>query len=197
MAIKLQVGENKFVYKAGSGILTSKEKQRADKIYTDSSIVFSKLNEKETDILETWHLRGKAANSLIHRFSVNTEEKTYFWRMLYEISGIKMPRTALTTKTKRNDFLTASLVAQYKLKDLREVGTWSLWREVVGSVKVADDERVANWVIGYILKHPITTRDGARPLLKFVRNRLKNLDTSKLMKKELLQKLSEFDEKKR
>lgn len=192
MAIKLQAGENKFVYKAGSGILTTKAKRRADKIYADSSNVFSKLAEKNTDILETWYLRGKAANSLSRRFSINTEEKVYFWRMLYEVAGIKMPQTALTTKTKRNDFLTASLMAQYQLKDLRKVGTWSMWREFVGSVKVADDERVAKWVIGYILKHDIDTRDGARPLLRFVRNRLRDLDTSKLTKKELISKLSEF-----
>lgn len=193
MAIKLQAGENKFVYKAGSGLLTAKDKQRADKIYADSSVVFSKLDEKKTDILETWYLRGKSANSIIRRFSINTEERVYFWRMLYGVSGIKMPQTALTTKTKRNDFLTASLMAQYHLKDLRKVGTWSMWREFVGSVKLADDERVARWVISYILKHDINTRDGARPLLRFVRNRLKDLDTSKLTKKELLQKLSEFD----
>ena len=175
--------------------MTAKEKQRADKIYDESAIVFSKLNEKKTDILETWYFRGKSANSIMRRFSITTEEKLYFWRMLYEVSGVVMPKTALTTKTKRNDFLTASLMAQYHLKDLRRVGTWSMWREFVGSVKLADDERVARWVVSYILKHDINTRDGARPLLRFVRNRLKDLDTTKLTKKELLSKLSEFDKK--
>lgn len=195
MAIKLQTGENKFVYRGGTGILTTKEKQRADKIYTDSAALFSKLDDNKTDVLETWYMRGKAANSITRRFSIKNDEKIYFWGMLYEISGINMPRTLLTNK--RNDLQTASLMAQYQLKELRKVGTWTLWKECIESVKVANDERVAKWVIGYILKHNIKTRDGTRPLLRFVRNRLKDLDTSKLTKKELLKKLSEFDQSKR
>lgn len=193
MAIKFQTGNNKFVYRGGTGILTAKEKQRSDKIYSDSAALFSKIEDNKTDMLETWYQRGKAANSIARRFAITNDEKIYFWRMLYEISGINIPPTLLTNK--RNDLQTASIMAQYQLRELRKVGTWTLWKECIESVKVADDERVAKWVIGYILKHNIKTRDGTRPLLRFVRNRLKDLDTSKLTKKELLNKLSEFDKK--
>jgi len=195
MAIKLRIGDNKFVYKATDGYLSHKSKKRADKIYAETATTFNQLKDKDADILEFWYLRGMTANSIIRRFSFTADEKTYFWQTLYDITGTKMPPAAIKSNTKRNDFLTASLIAQYKLSELRKVGTWSLWREVVGSVKVANDDRVSRWVIGHILRHSIATRDGARPLLKFVRNRLKNLDTSKLTKKELLQKLSEFDKK--
>jgi len=192
MAIKIKTTKDEYVYKANNGLLSQEQKQRADKIYSVSENTLRHLDETNLDIFTIWYKRGRAANEIIDRYSLTNEEKKYFWQMLYGAMNIKIPDTASKSHTRRNDFLTASILADYKLNELKQVGTWSLWREVVGSVKVSEDERVAQWIIDYILKHKIITRDGARPLLKFVRNRLKNLETGLLTQDELFRKLNEF-----
>lgn len=196
MAIKIRRNEN-FSYVGFVGFLDQKMKQRADEIYEKARTEFKKLNKKINlnqvfDSLERWYRVGNKINKLIHDFKISYIEKKYFWLMLYDFRGINVPERAKKFHI-QNDFRVANILAKYALKDVKKVGAWTLWREILGSTKIGEDDRVARWVTNYILQHNIKTRDGARPLLKAVRNRLKKIDTTILSDKKLVTKLKEID----
>ncbi|MGC9968493.1 MAG: hypothetical protein ABSC29_02055 [Minisyncoccia bacterium] len=189
MAIKLRRGEN-FFYAPVTGLLDKKEQKRADEIYTSAKNAVEKLNKTRRsgtiDILAGWHLRGVLINQIIQKFGITETEKKYFWMMLYDVSGMTVP-----DHIRKNDFHVASILANYPLKRLQEIGAWSMWREIIGSTKIGNDDRVARWVVDYIVEKKIKTRDQARPLLMAVRNRLKRIDASILSSGELANKLQE------
>lgn len=195
MAIKIKKN-NDFVYFGVIDLIDEKEKKRADDIYEISEREFNSLNEilrlkEDIDSLEFWHSIGTLANKIIFDFAISETEKKYFWLMLYDFSGNKAPDRALKFHI-QNDFHIASMLAKYNLKDLRKMGPWATWHEILGSTKTIQDERVGEWVVKYIISNHIKTRNNARPILKFVRNRLKNLNTSVLSKDELNSKLAEI-----
>lgn len=195
MAIKIK-RENHFVYLGITGFLNEVEKKRADDIYNVAHKEFELLKREikikpKIDSLGIWYLRGKLTNKLIERFKISDMEKRYYWLMLYDIAGLNVPDRAKKFHI-QNDFHVANILAKYKLSELRKIGPWALWREILGSTKIMDDERIAKWATDFILKKKIQTRDSARPLLKFIRNRLKNLNTEILSEKELVLKLGEF-----
>lgn len=195
MAIKLRRNEN-FSYVGFVGFLDQKTKKRADEIYQEANTELHNLNQKinlnrEIDSLERWYIIGNLINKMIEKFKISYIEKKYFWIMLYDFGGVGIPKYEKKPPV-RNDFRVASILAKYKLKDVKRVGAWSLWREIIGSTKIGSDDRVARWVADYILRNNIKTRDGARPLLKAVRNRFKKMDTTILSDGELVKKLKEI-----
>lgn len=194
MAIKIKRDSN-FFYAGVIGLLDQEEKKRADKIYEKTFVALRELDnkikkKKITDFLQVWHLRGGIVNGIISSFKMSQSEKKYFWLMLYDVAGMNIPDRAKKFHI-QNDFRVANIISSYSLVDLKKVGPWALWREIIGSTKIGNDERVAKWVADYILKRKIKTRNAARPLLKAVRNRLKKLNTTVLSNKELTQKLKE------
>jgi hypothetical protein len=188
MAIKVKKGDS-YLYRANEGVLNTPGKIRADHIYEDAVDELKSITYVEKDALGGWYKRGVVANRLIVKHKIDYEEKKFFWVMLYDAAGMEAPKKSYTA---RNDFRTASVLAGYRLSDLRKVGSWGLWREVVGSNRIISDERVAAWVTEKIIKDKIS-RDNARPLLRYVRNRLKGLDTSVLSPAELFTKLNSGD----
>lgn len=184
MAIKIKKGDS-YLYKSDEGILDNLSKIRADHIYEDAVQEFGKIKYIDKDALDTWYKRGSVANKLIIKHNIDFKEKKFFWIMLYGATGLRVPKSS---KKSRNDFKTASVLSAYPLSDLKKAGSWGLWREVVGSSSIISDERVASWVTEKIIKDKIS-RDNARPLLKYVRNRLKELDTTVLSEPELYTKL--------
>ncbi len=185
MAIKIKKGES-YLYRSSDGVLNNPSKIRADHIYKDAVSELSKLIYKDNDALDTWFKRGLVANKLIAKHNIDYEEKKFFWVMLYDAADLAPKKTS----SSRNDFRTASVLASYNLIDLRKVGSWGLWREVIGAGSISNDERVAKWVTEKVIKEKLS-RDGARPLIKYVINRLKSLDTSVLTINELYDKLEE------
>lgn len=197
MAIKIK-REDGYVYLGVSGFLGEELKGRADEIYRVSESGLRRLDERlkrvaDIDHLEAWHLKGKLINEIIGKFNITDVEKRYFWLMLYNVMGLNVPQRAKAFHI-QNDFRVASILATYPLSNLQRVGSWGLWREIIGSTKIGDDDRVARWVADYILRHGMT-RDGSRPFLRLVRNRLKNLDTKILSDRELVNKLREVEKK--
>lgn len=188
MAIKIKKGDS-YLYKSDEGVLNNLSKIRADHIYEDAVKEFSALKYSKKDALETWYRRGLMANKLINKHKIGFDEKKFFWVMLYDAAGLDVPERS---RNARNDFQTASVLASYQLNELKKVGSWGLWREVIGSSRIIVDERVATWVAKKIIDESIS-RDNARPLLKYVRNRLKGLDTSVLSNFELQTKLNSED----
>lgn len=195
MTIKIKRGDN-FVYLGVMGLLNEADKKRADDIYETAQIRFRDLNKRlvlrsEINSLKLWHLKGKLINELVRKFKISDTEAKYFWLMLHGVTGTTIPERARKFHI-QNDFRIASILAKYKLLELKKIGPWAIWREILSSTKIGGDERVAKWVTEYILNKKFRTRDEVRPLLKFVRNRLKNLNTNVLSSRELVAKLNEI-----
>jgi hypothetical protein len=88
----------------------------------------------------------------------------------------------------RNDFKLAYLLARYPFSTVKRVGPWTLWREILSYKSFSADKRVMIFVTVELIKSP-RTRAKARPFLKEVAKRLRNIDTSVLSEEELLIRL--------
>lgn len=196
MVIKVK-NNNNFVYVGGSEFLNIQEKKHADYIYSESRRMIEDLHEnldaeKIDDTLERWHKIGKLIQQILEKFNIKMDEMKYFWIMMYDVGKNKTPAHI---GSGRNDFRLSYILSKYPLKKLKKVGSWSLWREIVGSQKVNKDSRIAEWIVDEMISNRnLKTRDDARLFLKKVYSRLKNLDTTILSKEELFEKLKEIKE---
>lgn len=186
-------------YKSPKRILTPKDIKEADKFDLFLSREIKKIEQTllsegiisrggiKKDPLRVWYIIGKSINNFLKDNQVVQEDENLFWNYLYGRSSLinkTIPFTAVHQN--RNDFKTASLLAKYPFKILKEVGPWALWREILVCRIFLDDKRILNFIISELTKFP-RTRDKARPFLKTTFLRLKRVDTSVLDDKELLE----------
>lgn len=206
MVLKIKKREKKgeyFEYKSSKILLTSKDIESADRFDASLNKTLKKIESillkrkilssrsKKKDPLQVWYIVGKQVNKFLKKHKVSREDENLFWSYLYGRSPLihkGVPSSSISQT--RNDFRTASLLAQYPYKVVKTVGPWALWREILTYKSILNDERVFKWVIKRLVKVP-RTRDAARPLLKAVNNRLKRIDTTVLNDNELLEKLKQ------
>ncbi len=209
MVIKIRKRNKKgeqVEYKSNKKILTPQDIKEADKfdLFLNKEIkeiekvllkekVISEKGVKK-DPLKVWYIIGKHINEFLESKHVVREDEHLFWDYLYGRSSLINKTLPLTVISKtRNDFKIASLLAKYPLKLIRSVGSWALWREILGYNIFLNDKRVLNFVINELIKFP-RTRDKARPFLKSICNRFKKIDSSVLNDKELSRILKKIRE---
>jgi len=190
-----------FQYKSLKKILTPQDIKEADRFdlhlnktikNIEKSLLEHKIISKESkkkDPLLVWYTIGKNINEFLEKYPVAKGDEDIFWNFLYGRSllihkGIPVHKISKN----RNDFRTASLLAKYLFKNIRKVGPWALWREILGYEVFLKDKRILNFVIKQLIKFP-GTRDEARPFLKAIANRFKKIDSSILTDTELSRKL--------
>lgn len=206
MAIKIRKKNklNEIVqYKSAKRILTPQDIKEADRFDAALSKAMKEIERillkekmltseaRKHGVLKVWYLIGSRINKFLRENKVSIEEEKIFWDHLYG-------RSSLINKTvpkgnigkARNDFKTASLLAQRPLKKLENIGSWALWREII-TYKAFQDERVLNWILKKLEQSFSGIRDEARPFLKAVSARLNKIDTTVLSDKELTVKLDE------
>ena len=201
MVIKINK-KGKSLYKSSQIITTSEDVKRADVFDLELSRKFKEIegilkkekliaeNKTKNDPLRAWYIIGKNINKFLdaHK-SLTKEDKDLFWEYLYGRSHWINKKTPLTkVSPTRNDFVTASILARYSFNMISDVGSWGLWREIIGYRLFLKDERLLKWLIDELKSKP-RTRDDARPLLKAVFNRFKKVETTVLKDKELLKLL--------
>lgn len=165
-------------------LFLNKEIKKIEKILIKEKVISEKGVKK--DPLKVWYIIGKYINEFLKSKHIEREDEHLFWNYLYGRSSLINKTLPLTVISKsRNDFKTASLLAKYPFKIVKNVGSWALWREILGYKIFLDDERVLNFVINELIKFP-RTRDEARPLLKLIANRFKRIDTTVLNKEEII-----------
>jgi len=188
-------------YKGFVMIQTRDDIKKADKFDEELSKILKITEEKliesgallpdgtKEDVLKVWYGIGKSLNEFIKNHHINKEEEPYFWRDLYERQTLlhdsfhknKIGET-------RNDYKMATILSEYKLDDLRRIGSWALCREIFAYKSIMKDKRIFDWVIkNLIFNH--YTRDEARPFLKSVASRFKKMETKFLTDKDLSIKL--------
>lgn len=201
-----QSGETK--YKTSKLILTPKDIEAADRFHNRLTKTITKIESallkenllsdknRKKDPLRAWYLVGKYINGFLNerKNKLAHEDERLFWENLYGLSPLinsKIPSGRIGLN--KNDFKTASLLADYPFEFINKVGPWALWREII-TYKVFQDKRILEWVIDRLLQSP-RTRDEARPMLKAVAARFKRIDTSILGYDELCEKLEDIQEK--
>lgn len=205
MVIKIPKKDKKrgrFQYKSFKKILTPQDIKKADEFdlhlrKTIKEIEKTLLRDKvisikngKKDTLRVWYIIGKHINNFLKKYPIPVEEEDLFWNYLYGRSSLihkGVPHHRISRA--RNDFRTASLLARYPFQMVRRVGSWALWREIIGYRVFIKDERVLRFILDELTKTP-RTRDEARPFLKLLASRLKRIDTSILNDRELVKLLN-------
>jgi len=195
-----------FEYKSSKILLTSKDIKSADRFDEKLNKTIKKIESillkrkivssrsKKKDPLQVWYIVGNQVNKFLKKHKVSKEDENLFWNYLYGRSPLIQKRIPSSNISQtRNDFKTASLLAQYPYKVVKKVGPWALWREILSYKSILGDERVFEWIIRKLIETP-RTRDAARPFLKAVNNRFKRIDTTVLNDDELLEKLGQVKE---
>lgn len=201
MAIKItkkNSEKSSIEYKTTKKILTPKDIKKADKLDSKLERKFKEIdnillkkglidNDRiKKDPLKTWYIIGKNINHFLdHNKDLTEDDKDLFWQYLYGRSNLinkKLPTTKVSRS--RNDFLTASILSRYPFRKVKDMGSWALWREIIGYSIFLNDKRILDW-LNVVLKK-VKTRDDARPILKLVNKRFKKIDTTVLSDRELL-----------
>jgi hypothetical protein len=195
-----------FQYKSFKKILTPQDVKEADRFDLALNKTIKKIEKvllerkiisresRKKDSLQVWYIVGRYINKFLKKYPVAAEEKDLFWTYLYGryfLIHKGIPRHRISQA--RNDFKTASLLANYPINLIQKVGPWALWREMLGYEIFLKDNRILEFIIDKLVKNS-HTRDKARSLFQSLANRLKKIDTSVLNDKELLKILKKFDD---
>ena len=189
MAIKIKDKEGYVYLGLKDRIFTQDEKKRADIIYEDSADKLKNI-KNANDLLQLWLLRGKIANTLHGKYNIQPHEEIYFWEMLYDAAGIKLPDRSKNILA-RNEFWLGSRINSYLPIKNQWLNNWTVWRELFEAKSIKEDPRTAEWIVRKAIEMKLKNRNDMRVLLNKVRNRLKNIDTLVLKKQELFTKLDE------
>jgi len=199
MTIKIRRNSKneEYQYRGLKKILTPQDIKKADEfdLHLDKTIkeieevllrqkMISQKSKKKNPLL-VWHIVGQHINKFLKKNFVAAGEENLFWNYLYGRSSLIHKGVPLHKVGQiRNDFKTASLLAPYPFSMVSKVGSWALWREIIGYRIFLKDERVLTFIMNELIKKP-RTRDKARPFLKAIAGRLKKIDTSVLNNEEL------------
>lgn len=206
MAIKTnkKSSKGKVIYKSNKIIITAEDKSKADREYSElekmingvekilSRQGFLTKDARKKDALVVWYTIGKELDEYLNKKRMNKDEEKLFWDNLYGRwpkvhSGLPRFKVNLT----KNDFKTAKELAKFDFNELKKVGSWGLWREIISYKRICNDPRIIEWIVKELTKKP-RTRDESRPLLKAISNRFKKIDTTILTQEELDNKLTEI-----
>ncbi len=204
MAIKILKNNKEVGYKSSKKVLTTADILEADKFDLRLKQLLKEIEglllkgglltkqNKKRDSLKAWYIIGGHINKFIKQNEIPIDDTNLFWRYLYGRSTLinrSVPKNKISEV--RNDFKTASRLANLKFETLEKVGPWAMWREILAYNVILNDKRVLNWVIDELSEHR-KTRDKARPFLKNIATRFKRVDTNILTDKELRDKLKPF-----
>ena len=205
MVIKIRQkvrGGNKILYKGEKMVITVKDVEDAEKLdlelkkllnHTEKELIKRHLLSKEgakKDVLAVWFEVGKMLNIFLKKYQINPNEKHYFWKDLYEHNTLLHKSIhKKEINESRNDYKIAYILAnKYTLDELKKAGPWAILREVFYSKNIVKDRRIINWIFKELIERP-RTRNEARPFLKSVADRFKQINTKLLSDEELLVKL--------
>lgn len=202
--IKKNKERNRPVYKSSKTILTSLDIKNAERFDSELKRILKKeeydllssgnllKKGQKKDPLVVWYKIGIAIKNFLKKSPVKTEDERIFWDNFYYYDIIHKSNPKTKISLNRNDFKTSYILSNYSTYILRKVGTWALWREMLSYKSIKKDSRILDWLIKELSERP-RTRDEARPLLKAIAKRFKNIDTSILDKAELLEKIKESE----
>jgi hypothetical protein len=204
MAIVLFRGGEKY-YASGTGRVTGDDRVKADQL--DKELRFKlKAFEKnmvknglvlsdgtKKDALRVWYEVGKLLNEIGTSYGIlGTSDEPYYWQTIYNyvsplVQRAEPPKSS--TSPLRNHFrLCAYMAKRGDWEFVKNVGNWSVWRDLLDNIRLQEDPRVFDWVVNAMHKSGLGHKE-ARPFIHEVRRSIKNKDTKVLTDRELITKL--------
>lgn len=196
---------NSTVFVSGTGIITNSEKMLAEKLSTEiktsiSSLELTLIRSKlltntgvKKDALQIWYKLGKLLNQLVDKYQIRgSTDEPYFWQSIYDYVSENIQKKSCPKRSgewRRNHFRLCAKLAERKWELVRNVGPWSVWRDLFDNKKLLEDGRVLNIVAFNINKLHCGHKE-LRPYIQSVRFGLKKVDTTVLSIKELEHKLN-------
>jgi len=207
MAIKLKKN-GEFTYASYTGLVSNLEREIADKIYEELKESISSLENnllkrklltqkgRKRDALRVWFEFGNVLNRIAEKYNIiGTQDEEFFWRSIYNhISSIvqKGPMPKRSENWKQNHFRLCALMARKRSwEKVKDVGNWSIWRDIFDNKKILNDERLFNWTVNQIrkLRKKRWGHKKIRLFLYTISQRFKNIETGLLTHNELKVKL--------
>jgi len=210
MAIKV-IDKGKVIYATSSGLITQKEKKKADKLYLELKISLKKLEESlierglitpggvKKDALRVWFEVGRLLNRIGKRYKIlGSSEEKYYWRSIYNHVSNLLQKEHFPKRSedwKVNHFRLCGIMAKRSWNEVKKVGPWSIWRDIFDNKKILEDSRVFDWTVNRIsrLRNKGWSHKKIRVFLYAISGRIKDLETSILTNKELYKKLEEIE----
>ncbi len=199
---------NKNIFVSGTGVITNAEKEKAEKLSAELKKSFSNLevdfirrglltnSGTKKDALQIWYEIGEILNFALDKYKIRgSVDEPYFWQSIYDYTSKRIqknPPPKRSQEWKRNHFRLCAKMAERKWEDVKEVGSWSVWRDLFDNNKILEDDRVLNLVVEKI-KELHKGHKELRPFIHGIRRGLKRVDTSVLSNKELKNKLDKID----
>lgn len=195
--------EGNRLYISGTGAVSEPDKKRADLIDEALRAGMEKLEEDfiskglisqegvKKDALQVWYRIGYFLNKVSDKFNiVGTSDESYYWQTIYSYASSVIQRGSppVSKNTKRNHFRLCAYMAKKEWDFVKEVGNWSVWRDLLDNIRLQEDSRIFEWVINAIHKSKAGHKE-MRPFIHEVRRTIKNKDTKVLTDKELFAKL--------
>jgi len=198
MAILLYENGEK-IYKFGqfTGVAadTSAEKKRADLIDASLEKAFNRQekiwvemgfikNNKiiKNSALHVWYDTGRIVNNVADEYNIfGTHDEFYYWQAINHY--IKSNRDG--------HFQNCSILAKRHWEEVKSVGNWSVWRDILDTKNVVKDERVLDWIVSKVKNKHLGHKE-IRKITQLVAREMKFADTSVLSNDELFERLEEL-----
>ncbi len=198
---------NKNIFVSGTGVVTNDEKERAEKLSVELKKSFADLETGfirrglltnsgiKKDALQIWYAIGGVLNHTLDKYGIRgSVDEPYFWQSIYDYTSKRIQRNPPPKRSqewKRNHFRLCAKMAERKWEDVKEVGSWSVWRDLFDNNKILEDDRILDLVVEKI-KELHKGHKELRPFIHKIRRNLKKVDTSVLSDKELRNKLNKI-----
>lgn len=203
MAILVKSSDGKS-YISSTGLVTNEEKERADKIDRDLSKKINNLERSfldrklitktavKKDALRIWYEFGLLLYSIAEKYHIlGTTDEIYYWQAIYDYVSPLIQKKHPPKKSKdplSNHFRLCAYMSRMDWGTVKNVGNWSVWRDILDNSLVLYDQRVFNFIVSNIKNKKLGHKE-IRPFLHQTRRRLKKIDTKILNDEELTEKL--------
>jgi len=194
------------VYKPGDVPLTKFDKEKADRLDEKLDQEMKKIENEikkhgyiklkgRKGAIKLWYEVGRRLVPVVDSFDLQSGEKKYVWRAIYDhIDELKPgePKVRANERPEDSHFSYCCQLAEFDWNFVEKVGDWTTWYELFDSTLFKKDKRLMEWLSTKQKDTTGSQQNWMRPLTKMIRNELKNYDTTVFKDNELFEKLDKI-----
>ena len=190
------------------GHLTRTDKEIADEIDEFLGHAVPRIEEKlsregllalrgKDGVIRLWYETGLELRRLwgevTRRFGLPDTELKLFLRAVHDHAKA-LKADSRSDRLSNSYFYYCYLLAEFPRSLLESAGNWTAWVEFLDSPRVRDDRRILEW---FVTKSPVAPPTGYtklkwfRAIMRSIRDRFREIDTTMLSESELFEKLDE------
>jgi hypothetical protein len=179
--------------------------ERLDKYLHEKMKEIENLMKKENlislkgkpGVIRLWFEVGRRLSFVYDEKFIQSEDRKYVWRALYDHAGEFVPGTPKVRANERwwsSHFFYCYQIGLFPWSFVKAAGNWTAWVEFLDSQRIRQDERIVEWLGIKSQKVVGGKQDWLRKLTKAVRHALMNRDSTVLTNNELYEELNKIFE---